>query len=107
MSITYNLKILELEVVPSVGTYTNVVSRIHARYEAVNEYNVKAFKYYSQNLGPPSESYVELNNLTNEIVEGWMTRFSNSSLRTNWDQQLSEELSQRSTSTILISPPWE
>lgn len=72
MAITYTWDFPQLDIVYSEAGYTNVVQAVHWNYQAVDG------NYYENMVGCtpldlPAGSFINYNDLTPQIVQGWVT----------------------------------
>jgi hypothetical protein len=72
MAITYTWSFPQLDIIYSEGEYSNVVNAVHWIYQAQDG------NYYESMCGcapllPPSGQFIDYNDLTPEIVTGWVT----------------------------------
>jgi len=71
---TFNWDIVGLERVTNIGNTSDVIITIHWRYIGINENNIVSDLYGACSLTPPSEeNFVPYEDVTKEIVEGWLT----------------------------------
>ena len=109
MSNTYNWTIHQIEYHPSAQGQTKVAYNLHWRYSVTDETeNFTTDIYGSTPVAyDPNTSYVEFDNLTQEIVVGWLETALDSgtieSFRTQLDAQLSDIITPKS---VIVSPPW-
>ena len=73
MSINYNLEIVSMEVYPHTGSYDNVVYNVFSRYWASADNGVKDLRPLATAVEMPQENFIPYEDLTNEIVSGWVT----------------------------------
>jgi hypothetical protein len=73
MSINYNLEIVSMEVYPHTGSYDNVVYNVFSRYWATADNGVKDLRPLATAVEMPQENFIPYDQLTNEIVSGWVT----------------------------------
>ena len=73
MSINYNLEIVSLEVYPHTGSYDNVVYNVYSRYWATADNGVKDLRPLATAVEMPQENFIPYEQLTNEIVSGWVS----------------------------------
>jgi hypothetical protein len=71
--ITYTWKISKLDCRPSVDSLTNVVTGVYWRYNGVNDNGTSNEIEGLTGVGQPNpEEFTDFDNLTLEIVSGWL-----------------------------------
>jgi len=108
--IVYNWNFHPLEVVYNEDTLTNVVSTVHWQLQATHQ----SSSILVQNIGtvgletPATESFVPFENLTKEIVTGWIEAKLGEEAITNMKASLSASINEKLNPTKgNMSPPWE
>jgi hypothetical protein len=72
--ITYSWEINPLDCIIAEDGMTNIVQTVHWRYNGVDEKGTTSGLYGAQSFPTPSsQGFVPFNQLTNEIVAGWLT----------------------------------
>lgn len=91
---TYEWIISKLEVVSQVGNITNYVVRCHWRYRATQDLITKdTYGLQSFEVNENPEDYVPYEELTKEMVEGWLEASNDvERMRESLDAQIEEEL---------------
>ena len=102
---TYEWIIKKLEVAPQIGSVSDYVVRCHWGYTATDGTITKE-AYGLQAFEPTEnpENYIAFENLTKEIVEGWLeASIDVDALRLSLDNQIADEI----TPPIVSVPiPW-
>lgn len=108
--IVYNWNFQPLEVVYNEDTLTNVVNVVHWQLTATHQ----SSSVMIVNIGtvgletPASESFVPFENLTKEIVTGWVEsklgEESINNMKTSLSSSIGEKLNPKKGN---MSPPWE
>lgn len=102
---TYEWVISKLEVVPQVGSIENYVTRCHWKYIATDGTITKetfGLQGFETNENP--ENYVAFDDLTKEIVEGWLeVSMDMEAIKAELDSKIADEI----TPPIVSMPiPW-
>lgn len=102
---TYEWIIAKLEVKSQVGNITNYVVHCHWRYRASNELISKeAYGLQSFEVNEEPENYIPYEELTKEIVEGWLEASVDT---TRLKDALDAEIEQELNPPIVSMPiPW-
>ena len=91
---TYEWIISKLEVVPQIGSVSDYVVRCHWRYVATDGTITKEV-YGLQAFNPTEnpENYVAFEDLTKEIVEGWLeASIDMEAIKLSLDKQIEDEI---------------
>ena len=73
MTITYTFKVNKIEVAPTLGELSNVVTRVRYDYKGVDENGVEGvFAGVTPMPAPESTDFKQLNELTEEDVINWL-----------------------------------
>jgi hypothetical protein len=106
MAITYTWFISSLEAAKQEENLSNVVKTLHWRYKATDEDGYFAESYGAQSLDTPDQTtFVSYENLTFEIVVGWLEELLDI---TGLQQMLQNNIEdQKNPPTVTMRPPWE
>lgn len=101
---TFNWEIVGLERVTNIGNTTDVIITIHWRYIGINENNIVSDLYGTCSLTPPAEeNFVPYEDVTKDIVEGWLTGVLDV---TSMQSQIQSAIDQIVSPTIISGLPW-
>jgi hypothetical protein len=107
----YTWTISSMDAYTTQSGYTDVVYTIHWRYRATDESgSYAAEKYGAQSVAPynsESSSFIPFNELTKDVVVGWLTGSMGiervGALTASLDSEINEQMY---PSVISLGPPW-
>ena len=112
MANTYNWEINSMDRYPTQNTLTGVVHTIHWRMRAISDqksedgslYTASVFGAYSL-AEPDAENYIEYEDLTQSIVEGWLenSNLDVAKLKSDLDDQINRLITPLNLTEV---PPW-
>lgn len=106
---TYTWKIAALEAYTTQSSYTDVVYNIHWRYNAATgSYSTEIYGVQRvEPFNPDSSSFIPYDQLTSDIVIGWLTGSLGEEglgrLTASLDTQLENLMKPQS---VILNPPW-
>lgn len=108
---TYNWVIAALEAYTTQSSYTDVVYTIHWRYRAVDQSTSHSAEVYGAQsvapYNPDSGSFIPYDQLTKDIVVGWLTSSLGEervgSLTSSLDSQIQSQIH---PATVVLAPPF-
>lgn len=112
MSNTYQWAISALEAYTTQSSYNDVVYTIHWRYRAVDQSTSHSAEVYGAQsvapYNPDSGSFVPYDQLTKDIVIGWLTSSLGEervgSLVASLDSQINQQIT---PTTVTLAPPFQ
>ena len=107
MPVSFYWEFPQLDVIYNEGSYSNVVQAVHWVYYAKDgSYTCNAFGCAT--LNPPTGSFVNYNELTPEIVTGWVTSNIGSEGMAEMQAQLIAQIEAMSAPKGgAMPPPWQ
>lgn len=106
---TYTWKIAALEAYATQSSYLDVVYNIHWRYNATTgSYSSEVYGVQSVSpYNPDSGSFIPYDQLTQEVVVGWLTESMGedriNQLTASLDRNIEDQIK---PVTLILTPPW-
>jgi hypothetical protein len=106
--ITYNWNFDPLTVGTTLDGFENVVLTVHWQYTAISgSYSARTIGTQDFSFNPNQENFIPFDQLTKEIVEGWVVQAMGENRIHEMQESLASQIEEQiSPKVVNMSPPW-